>query len=97
MDTNNYRGRTAMHYAAQSNSPGIIRMLAERGADINAQDKNGFTPIMYAIMHHANDACKCLIESGADLSIVSRYDGDCRSIAALAKNKEAENILNSCN
>lgn len=97
MDTNNYRGRTAMHFSAQSNSPGIIRMLVEKGADINVQDKNGFTPIMYAIMHHANDAVKCFIEIGADLTIVSRYDGDCRSIAALAKNNEAENILNSHN
>lgn len=96
MAAKNYLGRTAMHYAAASNSPEIIKMLVEKGTDINTQDENGFTPLMYAIMHHANDAAKFLVEAGADLSIVSKYDGDCHSIAALSKNKEAENSLNNC-
>lgn len=96
METNQYLGLTPMHLAAKSNSPQIIRLLMDKGADINAQDENGFTPLMYAIMQHSNDAVKFLLENGANLNILSRYDGDCFSIAALAKNMEAENILNKC-
>ena len=92
-EMDNYKGATAMHYAAKSNSPEILEMLLAKGAAINAQDENGFTPLMYAIMRHSNKAVRFLAESGADLSIASRYDGDCHSIAALAKNGEAENIL----
>lgn len=89
----NYTGCTAMHLAAQSNSPEIIKLLGEKGVDINSQDKNGFTPLMYAIIHRANKAVKFLVENGANLSLTSKYDGDCLAIAALTGNHEAEKIL----
>ena len=63
MGSNKYQRRTAMHAAAQSNSPGIIRMLAERRADINVQDENGFTHLKHSIIQHCNYAVKSLVEN----------------------------------
>jgi hypothetical protein len=45
----NNAGATALHVAAQRNYPGVIRHMAERGADINVADRGGYTPLDYAL------------------------------------------------
>ena len=42
-------GATALHIAALRNYPGVIRHMAERGADINVADRGGYTPLDYAL------------------------------------------------
>jgi ankyrin repeat protein len=44
-------GTTALHMAALRNYPGVIRHMAERGADLNVADREGFTPLDYALGH----------------------------------------------
>lgn len=90
----NYSGCTALHLAAKAASVFIIKRLCDVGFDINIQDDNSYTPLMYAIMYHANNALKELIEQGADINICSRYDGDGMSIAKLSKNNYAIELLN---
>jgi ankyrin repeat protein len=41
-------GTTALHIAALRNYPGVIRHLAQRGADLNVADREGLTPLDYA-------------------------------------------------
>jgi ankyrin repeat protein len=38
-------GDTALHAAAATNQPAVIELLAQRGADVNAKNKNGQTPL----------------------------------------------------
>ena len=38
-------GDTALHAAAMSNLPAVIRLLVERGAPVNAQNRGGQTPL----------------------------------------------------
>jgi ankyrin repeat protein len=45
----NSAGATALHIAAQRNYPGVIRHMAERGADLNVADGQGYTPLDYAL------------------------------------------------
>jgi ankyrin repeat protein len=42
-------GTTALHMAALRNYPGVIKHLAERGADLNVADREGYTPLDYAM------------------------------------------------
>jgi ankyrin repeat protein len=42
-------GTTALHMAALRDYPGIVRHLAERGADLNVADREGLTPLDYAL------------------------------------------------
>jgi ankyrin repeat protein len=44
-------GATALHMAALRNYPGVIRHMAERGVDLNVADREGFTPLDYALGH----------------------------------------------
>ncbi|MEO8377379.1 MAG: ankyrin repeat domain-containing protein [Candidatus Sumerlaeota bacterium] len=72
----NRRGAQPLHYAADGHmqSPSwnprqqvaTIRCLLKARADINAQDKNGATPLHRAVRTRCADAMKYLLESGAD-------------------------------
>jgi ankyrin repeat protein len=42
-------GTTALHTAALRNYPGVIRHMAARGVDLNVTDREGFTPLDYAM------------------------------------------------
>jgi hypothetical protein len=42
-------GTTALHMAALRDYPGVIRHMAERGADVNVADGEGYTPLDYAL------------------------------------------------
>jgi ankyrin repeat protein len=45
----NDAGSTALHIAALRAYPGVIKRMAERGLDFNVADKEGFTPLDYAV------------------------------------------------
>jgi len=45
----NDAGSTALHIAALRAYPGVIRRMAERGLDLNIADREGFTPLDYAV------------------------------------------------
>ena len=42
-------GATALHTAAKRGYPEVVRLLAARGADLNATDRGGNTPLDYAL------------------------------------------------
>ncbi|HEX7237867.1 MAG TPA: ankyrin repeat domain-containing protein [Gammaproteobacteria bacterium] len=45
----NDAGSTALHIAALRAYPGVIKRFAERGLDLNVADREGFTPLDYAV------------------------------------------------
>lgn len=75
----NRRGSQPLHYAADGHpdSPSwntgrqlaTIRLLLKAGSNIDAQDKNGATPLHRAVRTRCADAAKYLLEAGADPTI----------------------------
>jgi hypothetical protein len=75
----NRRSSQPLHYAADGyleNSSwnaerqvATIRLLLEAGANIDAQDKNGATPLHRAVRTRCAVAVRCLLNAGADPTI----------------------------
>lgn len=61
-------GMTALHYGATTNAnTHIAQMLLDSGADINAKDDSGSTPLFTAAFQSKRNILKFLVEKGADL------------------------------
>lgn len=58
---------TALHIAADNDLPEMIRYLQSVGADLEAKDIDGRTPLMVAFSQGNTEAAKALIELGASL------------------------------
>jgi hypothetical protein len=78
----NHRRSRPLHYAAdgyiisklwnEKNQVAMIRLLLKAGAEINAQDKNGATPLHRAVRTRCAAAVKCLLDAGADTKIKNK-------------------------
>ncbi len=63
--TRNQHRRTALHHAAAKNRPRIVRLLIELGADPNAVDATGATPLTTASQENADpEIIAMLMEAG---------------------------------
>lgn len=72
-------GWTALHYAVDWESEEMFRILIEHGADVNAQDQAGLTPLHVAAYYNQPyqnqlKICGILVEAGADVNAKS-FDG----------------------
>jgi hypothetical protein len=75
----NHRRSTPLHYAAdgytvsalwdEKKQVAMIRLLLKAGAAIEAQDKNGATPLHRAVRTRCAAAVKCLLDAGADATV----------------------------
>jgi ankyrin repeat protein len=73
LESRDDKGRTAVHIAAERGFNRTIDILAELGADINAQDRNLETPLHIAArQNHGVDMSSLLIVHGADVTIRNR-------------------------
>ena len=62
-------GRRPLNWAALRNDTAMLELLLGAGADINAKNLSGFTPVHHAVEGNAIDALKLLIAKGADLTL----------------------------
>lgn len=64
-----FYGTTLLHSAARSGHLHLTRLLIREGADVNAQDEDGESPLHAAMAKDGNyNIARTLIEHGADLS-----------------------------
>ena len=62
-------GVSLLHSAANIGSVELVRLLIQEGADVNAQDEDGDSPLHSAMVRANNyDVTRTLLENGADLS-----------------------------
>ena len=63
-----------MHYAAYNNRPSLIPPMVGLGADMNARDEGGWTPLHIACCHPSRKpSALVLLELGADITIENDY------------------------
>jgi ankyrin repeat protein len=63
-----FQKATALHLAALRNQHAAMRLLIERGADLDPRDfPDNATPLHFAAMHGDLEAIRLLVEAGADV------------------------------
>lgn len=83
-------GTTALHWAARNNHYDMLRIMIEKGVDVNITEDSpatpGNTPLHTACIYGNTEAVKILEESGADDSI-QNVDGEIPAHLAVMKSK----------
>lgn len=65
-------GRRAMNWAAYHNHLAVLEYLLAKGANLDATNRSGFTPLHHAVESNAIEAVQLLLRSGADQSIPNK-------------------------
>lgn len=73
VDTPDYGGRTALHFACGGGHLGIICELINAGSDLNSKDNTGLSPLLWAERMGRLDVVWLLIEIGASIHIANKF------------------------
>ncbi|XP_067133001.1 protein phosphatase 1 regulatory subunit 12B-like isoform X2 [Centruroides vittatus] len=74
-------GATALHVAAAKGYGEVLTLLIHSGADLNAQDYDGWTPLHAAAYWGQRIACRMLAENLANMSIQNNVGQTCFDVA----------------
>ena len=82
LESRGKRQATPLYYAAYNVDPAITKLLLENGAEVNALDYQGETPLHTAVYHtfpnveeEGIKVIKLLIENGSDVNRVKKFPG----------------------
>ena len=89
-------GVTVLHIASKKNKePEIIDLLVKSGANVNAQDAEGFTPLHMAAIHGNLKVVKKLVDLEADVNIITTDGKNAAELAHLNEELDIEEYLES--
>ena len=87
---------TPLHIASgRINEPEIVDLLVMYGANVNAQDAEGFTPLHMAAIHGNLKIVKKLVDLEADVNIITTDGKNAAELAHLNEELEIEEYLRS--
>ena len=84
---------STLHQAALNNSIELFLEIIQRGADVNAVDKDGNAPLHGAAWINSEEIAAELIQSGADVNVVNKYGDTPLHWAAWNNSKETATEL----
>jgi ankyrin repeat protein len=85
-----YKG---LHAAAHQGDARQIATLAAAGADLNARDDNGRTPLHVATFARQREAIAALVKAGAGIDLLENDRYDAVTIASVANDEETLRLL----
>jgi len=89
----NNKDQTQLHIAAQNGHADATIRLIDAGADVNAQDVRGWTPIGIAVDKGHTDVVTALIKAGADISTVDDKERTLLHYAASKGHRDTAIVL----
>ena len=66
------QNQTALMWAASGHHPAVVRALVERGADLRARTKKGFTALHFAAREGDIESARLLLAAGVDVNMPSQ-------------------------
>lgn len=60
---------TPLHDATINNHPDVVKLLLDNGADINAENRVGWTPLLWAAAQGNSAMVELLCKAGADVNL----------------------------
>jgi ankyrin repeat protein len=89
----NIGGATALHIACREKNFEIVKILIENGADVDAADNEGWTPLMRASLSGSQDIVSLLLSKNAQINKIN-FNGESAIIhASLAGCNECLNLI----
>lgn len=91
-------GRTLLHaavtkFGSDYKTDAVVKYLVSQGANVNAEDKSGQTPLSIAAKYGHLEIIRLLVSQGADVNAVSKH-GQCQLYDAVADGQlEAVKLL----
>jgi ankyrin repeat protein len=82
------RGYTILHLAAQNGATPVVADEIKSGADVNTQTANGFTALHKSVISGKIEICQLLLNAGANVNARDIYNNTPLYYAILYKNKE---------
>ncbi len=79
---------TPMHMAALSGNAGIVRLLAQAGASLDPQGRDGGTPMIWALSESKMATVEALLDLGADAAIKNKFGFSAIDFARQLQNNE---------
>lgn len=85
----------ALHFAARQGDLGAVKLLSNRGYNVNASDGSGYTPLMLAAREGLTRVCELLISCGARCDISNAKGETALSLARKAGGlqNDTENVI----
>ncbi len=91
------QGSTILHVASENTDTDLLvdLLVVKHGADVNARDGEGFTPLHMAAIYGKMKVVKRFLDLGADDSLATLDGRDAADLAELNKETEIEEYLKS--
>jgi len=83
----------ALHEAAKAGKIADVKSFISKGADVNAKDGDGLTPLHYAARNGHKEIVDLLLAKGADVNAVAGYNRTDALLAMRANHKEVVELL----
>ena len=93
VNRSNEVGRTPLAWACIGGDIPMLRLLIERGAQIEASCEDGRTPLMVAACHGRAEAVRLLIEYGADVNAKTPGGATALMLARFSRSLHPEEVM----
>ncbi len=88
------RPNESLQRAAAKGDIEQVRLLISKGADVNARDEKGMTPLYYAARYGRKEVAELLISKGADVNVKEdRWGGTPLSWTAMGDHRDLAELL----
>ena len=97
VNVQDYRGRTALHMAAENGQHELVKKLMRYGADALVKSADGWTPLHFGAgsIRHSADTVRALLDNVTDVNVTTNLGKTALHLAAEAGNIEVvRHLLN---